>query len=65
MFSLFLVVLSKGYVLSKEALRKFAEEAIPNKRKCRQDHGGAEDVEMGIIFQMPFHTSYCIGLLVI
>ena len=26
-----------GYVLSKEALRKFVEEALPNKTKCRSD----------------------------
>ncbi|XP_059471615.1 glycoprotein-N-acetylgalactosamine 3-beta-galactosyltransferase 1-like isoform X2 [Neocloeon triangulifer] len=36
-----------GYVLSKEALKKFVVEGIPNKAKCRQDHDGAEDVEMG------------------
>lgn len=36
-----------GYVLSREALRKFVEEAIPNPKKCRQDAGGAEDVEIG------------------
>jgi hypothetical protein len=36
-----------GYVLSREAVRRFAEEALPNKKKCRQDHGGSEDVEMG------------------
>ncbi len=36
-----------GYVLSKEALRRFIEDGYPNKKKCRQDHGGAEDVEMG------------------
>lgn len=37
-----------GYVLSKEALKKFIEEALPaGNNKCRQDHGGAEDVEMG------------------
>ncbi|XP_029056509.1 glycoprotein-N-acetylgalactosamine 3-beta-galactosyltransferase 1 [Osmia bicornis bicornis] len=36
-----------GYVLSKEALRKFVEEALPDKTKCRGDNGGAEDVEMG------------------
>nr|XP_023027598.1 glycoprotein-N-acetylgalactosamine 3-beta-galactosyltransferase 1-like [Leptinotarsa decemlineata] len=36
-----------GYVLSKEALRKFVVEAIPNKAICRQDTGGSEDVEIG------------------
>nr|XP_029710299.1 LOW QUALITY PROTEIN: glycoprotein-N-acetylgalactosamine 3-beta-galactosyltransferase 1 [Aedes albopictus] len=35
-----------GYVLSKEAVRRFIEEAIPNKN-CRQDNGGSEDVEIG------------------
>lgn len=33
--------------MSREALRKFVEEAIPNPKKCRQDSGGAEDVEIG------------------
>lgn len=36
-----------GYVLSKEAVRRFVEEAIPNKDKCRQSADGAEDVEIG------------------
>ncbi|XP_055594162.1 glycoprotein-N-acetylgalactosamine 3-beta-galactosyltransferase 1-like [Uranotaenia lowii] len=35
-----------GYVLSKTAVKRFVEEAIPN-QNCRQDHNGAEDVEMG------------------
>jgi glycoprotein-N-acetylgalactosamine 3-beta-galactosyltransferase len=36
-----------GYVLSHEALKRFVEQALPDQKKCRQDHGGAEDVEMG------------------
>nr|XP_023016950.1 glycoprotein-N-acetylgalactosamine 3-beta-galactosyltransferase 1-like [Leptinotarsa decemlineata] len=36
-----------GYVLSKEALRKFVVEAIPNREICRADNEGAEDVEIG------------------
>ena len=36
-----------GYVLSREALKRFVEQALPDKKKCRQDHGGSEDVEMG------------------
>lgn len=50
-----------GYVLSKEALRKFVEEAIPNQRKCRADGGGAEDVEIGIhaFYVMPLSFLRC------
>ncbi|XP_037809511.1 glycoprotein-N-acetylgalactosamine 3-beta-galactosyltransferase 1 isoform X1 [Lucilia sericata] len=36
-----------GYVLSKEAVRRFVEQAIPNKKLCRADNDGAEDVEIG------------------
>jgi len=39
--------LYSGYVLSKSALKKFVEEALPDESKCRDSHGGAEDIEMG------------------
>lgn len=37
-----------GYVLSKEAVRRFVLDGIPDKTKCKQEASGAEDVEIGI-----------------
>ena len=40
-----------GYVLSQSALKKFVTEAMTSPSKCRQDPGGAEDLEMGQCMQ--------------
>ncbi|XP_068151030.1 glycoprotein-N-acetylgalactosamine 3-beta-galactosyltransferase 1-like isoform X2 [Drosophila tropicalis] len=36
-----------GYVLSKEAVKRFVTEAIPNPKLCKQNNTGAEDIEIG------------------
>ncbi|XP_058062191.1 glycoprotein-N-acetylgalactosamine 3-beta-galactosyltransferase 1-like [Anopheles bellator] len=40
-----------GYVLSKEAVKRFIEDALPNPQ-CRQDADGSEDVEIGKCLEM-------------
>ena len=36
-----------GYVLSKEALKRFVEKALPNPFICRSGDSDSEDVEIG------------------
>ena len=46
-------------MLSKEAVKRFVEIGMPDKNKCREDHGGAEDVEIGKFIRIILYVACC------
>lgn len=50
--NIFMLSFPKGYVLSKEAVKRFVEIGLDDEKHCRHDAGGAEDVEMGNWFYL-------------
>lgn len=41
-----------GYVLSKEALKRFVEQGLSNETLCKQANDGCEDIEIGKISKL-------------
>ena len=37
-----------GYILGRESIRRFVEEALPDPMKCKNSSGGYEDAQLGV-----------------